>query len=135
MRVVGGTLHLSLRTSDRDIAVHADLTESQVETLGWWHACQNDHHERSGNAVSRDLWRELVGAAGEAVEAMVVDISGAEPVFRVRTDDAVSGHGVVVTPVDAVMLLSVAHPPVEVVTPCPPEDWDAALAKLLAGNA
>lgn len=135
MQVTGRTLHLSLKTLDRNIAVQAHLTESEAQALGWWHAYQSGHHESGADDGSRSSRSDIVQAAGEALEAVVVDVSGDEPVFRLRAGGTLCGQEIVVTPVDAVTLLSVSQPPVEVVTPCPSQDWDAALARLLAGNS
>lgn|GEM_PF-3713962 len=129
VRVAAATLHLSLHTRDRDIAVQFALSPRQVDTLRQWQG-----EGRSGEVGTGQLWRDLVAATGTAVDAVVVDVSGVEPIVRLRLHEVPSSTPTV-SPCELVMLLSVAQTPVEVVTPSPPGDWDAALAEFLEGHA
>lgn len=132
MHVTDGTLHLGLRSGDRDVAVQTPLPPGQAHALRHLHAGQRIRIDATGRDPQVDLLRSVATAAGGAVTALVVDLTGETPTFRLRVGSAWGHDEVEVRPVDVVLLLAGGGLPLEVVTPTPPADWDAALAELVA---
>ena len=134
MRVQGGVLHLGLRGGDLDIVVRAPLGPSDVHALRHAHAAQRLHARTGGTGSLLETLRRVADAAGGAVTAVVVDLTGDAPTFRLRVGSLERCRELTIATCDLVLLLASDGLPVEVVTPAPPHDWDDALARLVAGD-
>lgn len=135
MHVIDGTLHLTLRSGDRDITVRTPLPPEQAHALRHLHAGQRLRIDATGHDPQVDLLRTVATAAGGALTHLVVDLRGDTPSFRLRVGSAWGHDEVDVRPVDVVLLLAGGGLPLEVATPAPPADWDAALAELVADQS
>lgn len=135
MRVQDGVLHLGLRSGDHDIAVRAPLGPSDVHALRHAHAAQRLRLDTAGTGSLLEMLRRVAEAAGGAVTAVVVDLRGDRPAFRLRAGSLDHCRELPIATCDLVLLLATNDLPVEVVTPAPPRDWDSALARLVAGDA
>ena len=132
MHVTDGTLHLTLRSGGRDITVRTPLPPPQSHALRHLHAGQRLRIDATGRDPQADLLHTVATAAGGAVTALVVDLTGDTPTFRLRVGSGWGHDEVEVRPVDVVLLLVGRDLPLEVAIPAPPADWDAALADLVA---
>lgn len=135
IRVRDGALQLTLRSGDHDIAVHAPLSHAQAHALRHAHAAERLRDGATGNAALLDLLTAVADAAGGAVTAVVIDLRGATPSFRLRVGSPDRCSEVPVSANDMVLVLARNRLPVEVATPPVPEDWDDALARLVAEEA
>ncbi len=135
MRVQDGVFHLGLRSGDHDIAVRAPMGPSDVHALRHAHAAQRMRVDTTGTGSLLEMLRGVADAAGGAVTAVVVDLTGDTPAFRLRVGSLARCHELPLATCDVVLLLASDELPVEVVVPAPPQDWDAALAHLVAEDA
>lgn len=135
MRVRDDVLQLMLRSGTHDIAVRAPLSHAEAHALRHAHAAERLRDAATRGAPLLDLVTAVADAAGGAVTAVVVDLSGPAPCFRLRVGSPDRWREVAMSANDAVLVLTANRLPVEVVTPAVPEDWDAALARLVAEEA
>lgn len=135
MHVVEDVLHLALRSGDHDIAVRAPLGPAGTQALRHAHAAQRLRVDATGTGGLLGILRQVADAAGGAVTAVVVDLTGDVPAFRLRVGALDRWRELPVSTCDVALLLASNELPVEVVTPAPPKDWDAALAELVADDA
>lgn len=132
LQVIDGALRMDLRSGDRDIAVRVPLPGGQAHALRHLHAGQRMRIDATGRDPQSTLLRTVATAAGGAVTGLVVDLTTDEPSFRLCVGSAWGHEAVEVEPVDVVLLLAAGDLPLEVATPALPDDWDAALAELVA---
>lgn len=135
MRVRDNVLQLTLRSGSHDIAVRAPLSHVQAHALRHAHAAERLRDDATCGAPLLGLLTAVADAAGGALTAVVIDLRGPTPSFRLRVGSPDRWREMPMSANDTVLLLAANRLPVEIVTPPVPDDWDDALARLVAEEA